>query len=88
MPDQTFNVWYQACFKQAVRLFMTRAISNVIIRSFHAEVYFRDYPQVQRLLDEISARPAAARALSLKEKRVLKTEFDDEARRAMFPQNV
>lgn len=48
----------------------------------------RDYPHVQRLLDEISARPAAARALALKEKLVLKTEFDDEARRAMFPQNV
>lgn len=48
----------------------------------------RDYPHVQRLLDEISARPAAARAQALKQKLVLKTEFDEEARRAMFPQNI
>lgn len=48
----------------------------------------QDYPNVQRLLDEISARPAANRAQSLKDKLVLKTEFDEEARRAMFPQNV
>jgi GST-like protein len=48
----------------------------------------RDYPHVQRVLDEISARPAAVRAQALKEKLVLKTDFDEEARRAMFPQNV
>jgi GST-like protein len=47
----------------------------------------RDYPHVQRLLDEISARPAAVRVQALKQKLVLKTDFDDEARRAMFPQN-
>jgi len=48
----------------------------------------RDYPHVRRVLDEISARPAAIRAQALKEKLVLKTDFDEEARRAMFPQNV
>lgn len=48
----------------------------------------QDYPHVQRLLDEISARPAAVRAQALKEKLVLKTDFDDEARRALFPQNA
>lgn len=48
----------------------------------------RDYPHVQRVLDEISARPAAVRAQALKEKLLLKTDFDEEARRAMFPQNV
>ena len=52
------------------------------------EAGLRDYPHVQRLLDEISARPAAARAQALKQKLVLKTEFDEEARRAMFPQNI
>jgi GSH-dependent disulfide-bond oxidoreductase len=47
-----------------------------------------DYPHVKRLVDEISARPAAARAHALKEKLTLKAEFDEEARRALFPQNA
>jgi len=45
------------------------------------------YPNVQRLFDEISARPAAQRAHGLKEKLVLKAEFDEETRRNLFPQN-
>ena len=45
------------------------------------------YPQVKRLLDEISARPAAARAEALKASHAFKTENDDEAKRFMFPQN-
>ncbi len=45
-------------------------------------------PQVKRLLDEISARPAAQRAEALKARHAFKTEMDDEARRAMFPQNA
>ena len=44
-------------------------------------------PNVKRLLDEINARPAAIRAEALKEKHAFKTEMDDEARRALFPQN-
>jgi GSH-dependent disulfide-bond oxidoreductase len=47
-----------------------------------------DYPHVKRLVDEISARPAAARAQALKEKLTLKADFDDETRRALFPQNA
>jgi GST-like protein len=43
---------------------------------------------VKRLVDEISARPAAARAIALKDKHAFKTEMDDEARRHMFPQNL
>lgn len=45
-------------------------------------------PQVKRLLDEINARPAAQRAEALKTKYTFKTEMDDEARKAMFPQNA
>ena len=45
------------------------------------------YPQVKRLLDEINARPAAARAEALKTRHAFKTENDDEAKRFMFPQN-
>ena len=45
------------------------------------------YPQVKRLLDEINARPAVARADALKARHAFKTENDDEAKRFMFPQN-
>ncbi len=44
-------------------------------------------PHVKRLLDEINARPAAQRAEALKAQHSFKAEMDDEARRAMFPQN-
>jgi GST-like protein len=43
------------------------------------------YPNVKRLMDEISARPAAAKAVALKDKHTFKTDMDDEARRNMFP---
>ena len=42
------------------------------------------YPGIKRLTDEISARPAAIKAVALKDKHVFKTEMDDEARRNMF----
>lgn len=41
-------------------------------------------PNLKRLHDEIAARPAAARALALKDKFTFKAEMDDEARRHMF----
>ena len=44
-------------------------------------------PHVKRLLDEINARPAAQRAEALKTKFTFKAEMDDDARKAMFPQN-
>ena len=47
-----------------------------------------DYPHVKRLVDEISVRPAAIRALALKDRQVFKAEFDEETRRALFPQNA
>jgi len=40
---------------------------------------------VKRLVDEISARPAAQKAVALKDRHAFKTEMDDEAKRAMFP---
>ncbi|HEY0570010.1 MAG TPA: glutathione S-transferase N-terminal domain-containing protein [Enterovirga sp.] len=42
------------------------------------------FPNLRRLHDEIAARPAAARAVALKDKHTFKAEFDDEARRHMF----
>lgn len=42
------------------------------------------FPNLKRLVDEIEARPAAQRAVKLKERFTFKTEMDDEARRHMF----
>jgi GST-like protein len=52
------------------------------------EETYAKFPNVKRLVDEISARPAAVRAVALKDKHKFKTEMDDEARRHMFPQNA
>ena len=46
------------------------------------------YPNVKRLLDEISARPAAERATALATKYSFKQEMDEEARSKLFPQNA
>jgi GST-like protein len=45
-------------------------------------------PNVKRHLEAISARPAAQRAEALKDRFSFKQEFDDEARKALFPQNA
>ena len=43
------------------------------------------FKNLKRLVDAISARPAAQRAVALKDRHKFKTEMDDEARAAMFP---
>ncbi len=48
------------------------------------EEHWPKYPNLKKMIDGISARPAAVRALAIKDKHKFKTEFDDEARRAMF----
>ena len=45
-------------------------------------------PNLKRLMDEINARPAAARAIALKDRHTFKAEMDDDARRNMFPGNA
>lgn len=45
-------------------------------------------PNLKRFTDEIAARPAAMRAVALKDKFKFKTEMDEEARKHMFPQNL
>jgi len=42
------------------------------------------FGNVKRLVDEISARPAAARAVTLKDKFTFKADMDEEARNFMF----
>ncbi len=45
----------------------------------------KQFPNLQRHMSEISARPAAQRALALKEKHSFKSDMDEAARLAMFP---
>jgi GST-like protein len=56
-----------------------RLIPNVL-----GEGGWTKFPNLKRLTDEISARPAAAKAVALKDKHKFKTEMDDEAKHAMF----
>lgn len=45
-------------------------------------------PHIKRWLDEVNARPAAQRVEALRNRHAFKTEMDDEARQALFPQNA
>jgi len=56
-----------------------RLVPNVL-----GEGAWAKFPNLKRLIDEISARPAAQRAVALKDRHAFKAEMDDEARRAMF----
>jgi GST-like protein len=58
----------------------SRLVPNVLGPDGYAAL-----PNVKRHVDEISARPAAQRALALKDKHAFKTEMDETARIAMFP---
>src|ERR1051325_2097115 len=57
----------------------SRLIPNVL-----GENGWAKFPNLKRLTDEINARPAAAKAVALKDKHKFKTEMDDEAKHAMF----
>ncbi len=47
-----------------------------------------DYPDVVRFMKDVTDRPAVQRAIAMKAEHNFKSELDDEARNAMFPQNV
>lgn len=52
------------------------------------EEYWAKFPNLKKMIDGISARPAAVRASAIKDKHKFKTEFDEEARKAMFRHQV
>jgi GST-like protein len=56
-----------------------RLIPNVL-----GEPAWAKFPNLKRLVDEISARPAAKAAASLKDRHAFKTDMDEEAKKAMF----
>ena len=49
---------------------------------------WNQFPHLKRWFDAISARPAAVRASELKDRFSWKTDWDDAARRVMFPHTV
>src|SRR5262249_7981856 len=58
----------------------SRLVPNVLGPDGYATL-----PHVKRHVDEISARPAAQKALALKDKHNFKTEMDETARLGLFP---
>ena len=59
-----------------------RLVPNIL-----GEEAFEILPNLKRLVEEINSRPAAERALTLKDRHAFKTEMDEESKRAMFPHN-
>jgi len=57
-----------------------REVENVL-----GEGAWDKFKNLKRLVDEVSARPAAQKALTLKDRHKFKTEMDQEALHAMFP---
>jgi GST-like protein len=55
-----------------------------LIPTVLGDAHWPKFPNLKRLVDEITARPAAQRAAALKDKHEFKTEMDDEARKALF----
>ena len=55
-----------------------------LIPTVLGEEHWAKFPNLKRLVDEITTRPAATRAIALRDRHKFKTEMDDEARRAMF----
>jgi GSH-dependent disulfide-bond oxidoreductase len=47
--------------------------------------HWEKFSNLKRPADEISARPAAQKAVVLKDRHKFKTEMDEEALQAMFP---
>src|SRR5262249_3618670 len=56
-----------------------------LIPTVLGEGAWEKFLNLKRLVDEISARPAAQKAVALKDRHKFKTEMDEEELQAMFP---
>ncbi len=61
-----------------------RMVPFVIGSSPKDAAVWESFPNLKRLLDAISSRPAALRAEAIRDRHAFKAEFDEEAKRAMF----
>jgi len=62
--------------------------ARMIPRVLGSDEAWQRLPNVKRLLDEVSARPAAQRAEALKTQFAFKEAVDEDARRHLFPSNL
>ncbi len=61
-----------------------RMVPFVVGESAKDTSVWGQFPNLKRFLDTVNARPAAVKAESMKERHAFKSEFDEEAKRAMF----
>ena len=61
-----------------------RMVPFVVGSAATDETVWGEFPNVKKLLDAISARPAAAKAMAIKDRHAFKTEMDAESKKAMF----
>lgn len=59
-----------------------------LIPTIMGEEHWAKFPSLKKMIDGISARPAATRASAIKDKHKFKTEFDEEAKKAMFRHQI
>ena len=71
---------------RGLEIFLVEDLQGVAdaLKQMLGETHWSKFPNLQRLVDEIAARPAAQRAVALKDRHKFKTEMDDEARKALF----
>ena len=89
---EAYGVWGERSF--AGKKYMVGDIYSIVDMAFWGwarlapfvlgDDGYAKYPNVKRLVDEVSARPAAARAIALKDKFTFKADMDDDARNIMF----
>ena len=89
--DEHFGILDARLAKQRYMLGDTYTIVDMdvwgwarLIPTVLGETAWAKFPNLKRLVDEISARPAAQRAVALKDRHKFKTEMDDESRKALF----
>ena len=63
-------------------------VLTVVMGDISVEKAYSGFPNLKRWLDQIDARPAAARAAALPQRFTFKAEMDEAAHRAMFPGNA
>jgi GST-like protein len=76
MLGETYSIVDMAVWGWGSRLTYMLGDDDIMLR----------FPNLDRLMKEIDARPAAQRAMAIKDRHAFKQEFDEEAMRALYPQ--
>lgn len=76
MLGETYSIVDMAVWGWGSRLTYILGDDDIMLR----------FPNLDRLMKEIDARPAAQSAMAIKDRHAFKQEFDEEAMRALYPQ--